>query len=97
LCARKAALLAAAPGDRPGKARFDRRCGGIDVVPIEAKPGLEAKRIAGAEPNQLHLRLDDEALDDRSHPQRLDGNFVAVLTGIARAADVTFDTVKSRA
>src|SRR5262245_5742941 len=41
LCAGETALLAAAFGDGPNQSRLHRRRRFVDVVAIEAKPGLE--------------------------------------------------------
>src|SRR5215213_9226650 len=49
LLARKAAGLAPALLDGPGEARLDRRCRLVDVMAIEAEPGLEPQRVARAE------------------------------------------------
>src|SRR5712671_3296509 len=36
--------------NRPGEPRLDRRRGFIDVMAVETQTGLEAQRVAGAEP-----------------------------------------------
>src|SRR4029078_4415578 len=43
--------------DRPGERSLDRRCRRVDVVTIEAKPRLQAQRIARTQSDQLHARL----------------------------------------
>src|SRR5205823_8899593 len=94
-CARESALLTPALPDRPGKSRLDRRGARVDIVPIKAQTRFQAQRVAGAEPDQLHFRMREQALDDGADPNRLDRNLEAILAGIARPADVTFDAVKS--
>src|ERR1043166_647375 len=97
LGARKSAFLAPALLDRPGESGFDRRGAGVDVVAVEAEPRLEAQRVARAEADRLHLAVAEQALGDRAHAVRLDGNLIAVLAGVAGAADVTVDAVEARA
>src|SRR5262249_43937168 len=87
--ARETALLAPALLDRPGEPGFDRRGAGVDVMAVEAEPGFEAERVARAKPDRLHLAVAEQPLGDRAHTVRLDGNLIAVLAGVARAADVT--------
>src|SRR5262249_51913301 len=97
LGAGKSALLAPALLDRPSESGFDRRGAGVNVVTVEAKARFEAQRIAGAKPDRLDLGMAEQALGDGAHAVRLHGNLVAVLAGVARAADVTIDAVEARA
>src|SRR5580704_17512931 len=54
LGAGKAAFLAPSLLYRPGERRLDGRGRRVDVMAVEAKPGLEPQRIARAEPDRLH-------------------------------------------
>src|SRR5439155_21154190 len=96
-CARKVRLLTAPLADRPVKPRLDRRSGHVDIVAAEAKPGFQPQRVARAEPDQLHLRMAEQALGDGADADRLDRDLEAVLAGISRAADVALDAVETRA
>src|SRR3954467_4674484 len=51
LGARKCTTRAPAFTDGPGEPGLDRRGGLVDVVAVEAEPGFEAQRVAGAEPD----------------------------------------------
>src|SRR5205807_9899441 len=53
----EAALGAAPLADCPSEIGLDRGRGFVDVMPIEAEPGLEAQRITGAEADRQHLGL----------------------------------------
>src|SRR5438477_205637 len=86
--ARKAAGLAAALLDRPGEPRLDRRGRRVDVVAVQAQPGLEAERVARAEPDRFDVRMGQQAFHDGAQAGGFDGDFEAVLAGIAGAADV---------
>ena len=54
--AREAALAAAALLHRPHEVGLDRARRLVDVVAVEAEAGLEAQRVARAEPDRLHAR-----------------------------------------
>ena len=62
---------------------------------IEAETGLEAKRIACAEPDRLDLLRGEQRPRHRFRLGGGDGDLVAVLAGIARAADGDRDAVES--
>src|ERR1700754_2212589 len=49
----EAALGAAALGDRPDEIGLDRCRALIDIVPVQAQPGLEPQRIAGTQADRL--------------------------------------------
>src|SRR5690606_16171472 len=53
----EAAAFPAALADRPGEPRFDRRRSLVQIVAIQAEPGLKPQRIARTEPRGLHLIL----------------------------------------
>src|SRR5919106_1985197 len=84
----EAALQAAFLADAPQQARFDRRGRGVDVVAVEAETGLEAQRIARAEPDRLHLRLGQELAGNGVGGIGRRGYLEAVAAGVARARDV---------
>ena len=84
----EAALHAALLADAPQQARLDRRGRGVDVVAVEAEAGLEAQRIARAQPDRLDLRLGQQLARDRIGGVGRRRDLVAVAAGIARARDV---------
>src|SRR4051812_21580444 len=49
----EAALCAALLADAPQQHRLDRRRRGVDVMAVEAEPGLQPERIARAESDRL--------------------------------------------
>ena len=53
----KSQLHLAALADGPGEAGFDRRGGFVDVVAVQAKPGFQPQRIAGAQAGGHDLGL----------------------------------------
>jgi len=89
LRAGKIGLFAPPLADDPAERRLDRCRRLVDVVAVEAKPGLETQRVARAEPDGLHLRFAEELLRQRDRILLRHGNLVAVLARIARAADET--------
>ncbi len=91
--AREAAFRAAALLDRPGQASLDRRRGGVDVVAVEAEPGLEAQAVAGAEADRLHARIGQKLLRQGNGIGALHRDLDAVLARVAGARDMGPDAV----
>ena len=56
----------AAFADGPGQAGLDRAGEFVQVVAVEAKPGLQAQRVAGAETDGDDFRLPDQELSARA-------------------------------
>src|SRR5271170_3268787 len=83
----EAALAAPALADRPFEPGLDRRRGQVDVMAVEAKPGLEPQRIPGAEPDRRDLRLGQQAPRQRLGMVILDRDLPAILAGIAGARE----------
>ena len=77
--------------DRPFERRLDRRRRAVDVVPVEAEPGLEPQRVAGAEPDGQHLGMAEQRLGDGGRVLGAERDLEAVLAGIARARDDRLD------
>ena len=63
--ARKVPGFAAALADHPGEAGFDRRGQFVDVVAVQAKPGLQPQRIARAQAGGRHFRLRQQRVGQR--------------------------------
>ena len=61
--------------------------GAVEVVAVEAEPGLEPQRVAGGQPGERHLRLGQQRLGQFGRPVGGDGDLEAVLAGVAGAAD----------
>ncbi len=59
---------AAALADGPGEVGLDRGGQLVDVVAVEAEPGLEPEAVARAEPGGLHVRVAEQRL--RPAPRR---------------------------
>src|SRR5690606_26978197 len=88
------ALLAAALLDCPSHIGLDRRGGLVEIVAVEAETGFQAQRIARAEAGRRHFRLRQQAARQRLGPARRHGYLVAVLAGVAGAADQAVDAVE---
>ncbi len=63
------------------------RGGGVNVVAIEAEAGFEPQRIAGAEADRLAILMGQQCLDQFLGLVGRNGDFVAILAGIAGAGD----------
>jgi len=87
LASGKAAFGAPAPTDRPGETRLDGIGRFVDVLAIEAQPGLQPQRVARAEADRRDILLFEKTR--RKCFRRCDGrgNFEAVFARIARAGD----------
>ena len=57
-------VVAAALADRPGEAGLDRDGQLVDVVAVEAEPGLEPQRVARTEAGRDHLGEGEQAIGD---------------------------------
>src|SRR6516165_5288072 len=68
--------------DGPGEGDLDRARRLVDVVPIEAEPGLEAQRVAGALPDRPNFGPRDQRLGDRRSCGRRYRDLEPVLTGV---------------
>ena len=77
--------------DRPFERRLDRRRRAVDVVAVEAEPGLEAQRVAGAEADGQDLRVGEQGLGDVDRVLGPERDLEAVLAGIAGARDDRLD------
>src|SRR5205814_9195689 len=71
--------------DRPGEPGFDRCRGFIDIMTVEAQPGLEAPRLASAGPERRYLRLGQQPLGDTHRLIGGQRNLEPVFAGVARA------------
>src|SRR5215212_4412288 len=58
---------------------------------VEAEPGFEAQRVAGAKPDWRHLRFGEKPLSQSDGIFRGDGQLEAVLSSIAGADHKTWD------
>ncbi len=87
-------LLAAALGDRPGQARLNRRGGLVNIVSVEAEPGLEPQRIPRAETDR------HDVLEIQQGARHLfgsiggNGDFETVLARIAGPAHMAANAVQ---
>ncbi len=84
---------AAALLDRPFQRALDRRGRGVDVVAIEAKPGLEPQAVARAKPDRQHVAVVEQFRRQRFGVVGRNRNLKAVLAGIAGARDEAVDAV----
>ena len=66
----EAAFGSAPLADRPGEPGLDRARRLVDVVAVEAQPGLEPQRIARAEPDRRDLGLGQQRLRQRRRHHR---------------------------
>ncbi len=83
--------MAAALLHRPFQRGFDRRGRLVDVVAIEAQPGLEPQAVAGAKPDRQHLAIGQQQFGERLGVRGRDGDLESVLAGIAGAGDETVE------
>ena len=84
----EAALGPSPLADGEGQPRLDGRDGFVDVLAIKRKPGFEPQRIAGAKADGQHARFREEAPGKRFGRDGADGDFEAILAGIAGAGDI---------
>ena len=75
--------------DGPAQAGLDRAGAGVDVVAVQAQPGLQAQRVARAQPGRLDLGQVDQRTRQRHGRFLGHRDLEAVLAGVARARDVT--------
>ena len=85
------AAVAAALLDRPFQRGLDRRGRGVDVVAVEAKPGLEPQAVARAKPDRQHVAVLEQRFRQPLGMLGRNRNLKAVLAGIARARDEAVD------
>ena len=81
----------AAFADDPGQAGLDRAGQFVEVVAVEAKPGLQPQRVAGAEADRDDLRLLDQAVGQGFGLVGGNRNLEAVLAGVAGAGNQAVD------
>ena len=87
----EAARGAASARDRPRQPGLDRRRRRIDVMAVEAQPGLEPEAVARAQSGGLDLGLADQAAGERLGGALGGRDLEAVLAGVARTADEALD------
>ena len=83
----EALLHLAALADRPGEVRFDGRRRFVDVVAVEAEARFEAQAVARAEADGRDVRVGEQHAREGGRDVARDGDFVAVLAGVAGARD----------
>ncbi len=83
--------------DRPGERRFNGARGLVDVVAVEAKPRLQAQRVARAEADGLHARRGQQQLGEVRRLRRRHRNLEPVLPGVAGSRDVAVEVADTGA